>query len=175
MNKRKIYAENRLVRLVETREEDACAAYENWQDPETIKGFNGRHVKSLQQYKAKFENWEDGKWHFYAAIQEVASGEIIGSVAVSNEPHDLAIWLFAPYRGRGLGTSAFLLAANFATDALEIGRLYAGAMEDNVDARAMLKKCGFSPNPEGNYKTTHYQTGEEFTELDHIFNSRLLP
>ena len=169
MSKREVYAENRIVRLVETRSHDALDAFKNWQDPVTIKGFNGQHVKTLKQYKAKFENWEAGKWLFYAAIQEVATGDIIGSISISHEPHDLSIWLYAPYRGQQLGASAFSLAANYAVEALEVGRLYAGVMEDNLPGQALLKKCGFVPNPEGNYKTTHYETGESFLELDHIY------
>ncbi|MCL2854611.1 MAG: GNAT family N-acetyltransferase [Defluviitaleaceae bacterium] len=167
--KREVYAENQLVRLVETRKKDAQAAFENWQDPDTIKGFNGRHVRSIQQYRAKFEDWDSGKWFFYCAVQEVATGEIVGCISVSNEPHDLAIWLFAPHRGRGLGVAAFSLATNYVTEALDVERLYAGAMEDNLRAQAMLKKCGYIPHPVGNFTTTHYETGEEFTELDHIY------
>ncbi|MCL2235754.1 MAG: GNAT family N-acetyltransferase [Defluviitaleaceae bacterium] len=90
-------------------------------------------------------------------------------IGISHEPHDLAIWLYALYRGQKLGASAFSLAANYAVEALEVERLYAGAMEDNLPAQALLKKCGFVPHPEGNHKTTHYETGEDFFELDHIY------
>lgn len=54
---------------------------------------------------------------------------------------DLAIRVYAPYRGQGIGTAAFGLAARYAVECLRVETLHAGCYEGNERSRQMLLRC----------------------------------
>jgi RimJ/RimL family protein N-acetyltransferase len=100
-----------------------------------------------------------------------ASREIIGAVGISppDTVADLAIWMFAPYRRKGYGTSAFALTTKYAIETLGISELHAGAYPDDIGSIKMLARCGYTPYPAGNVAEKHYITGEDIVQLDYIY------
>ncbi len=163
---RKTYASNALLSLVEYRQSDDSALYNNWQDQDTQKGFNGAHAATIEDSRRLAANQR-----FFAMIRLNSTGDIAGAVGISlpEREADLAIWLFKGYRRQGIGTQAFALAAKYAVEALGITELHAGAYPDNIGSQKMLKRCGFVPNSKGNYPAKHYLTGDDVIELDHIY------
>ena len=161
------YTSNEILSLVEYQKSDDRALYENWQDPEMQRGFNGIYFTSFEE----FEKRDSLRCRFFAMIWLNSTSEIIGSVGISppETVPDLSIWIFAPYRKQGYGTSAFVLAAKYATDELKIAELHAGAYPDNTGSLIMLEKCGFVPYPEGNIPEKHYITGEDIIQMDYIY------
>jgi len=111
------------------------------------------------------------KQRFLAMIQLIETNEIIGSVGISplETTPDLAIWIFKPFRKKGYGTSAFVLATKYAIDVLKIAELHAGAYPDNIGSQKMLRKCGYITFPEGNLREKHYLTREDIVQLDYIY------
>lgn len=171
---RKIYISNAIVSLVEYKKPDDKALYDNWQDPATQRGYNGIYH---QDFKA-FTN-RTIRQRFFAMIMlnqpDSTEGPIIGAVGISPPETiaDLAIWLFAPYRGKGYGSVAFSLATRYAIEHLQITELHAGAYPDNHTSKRMLKKCGYIPYPEGNVPEKHYLTGEDIIQEDYIYGGNL--
>jgi len=164
---RKIYTSNEILSFVEYQKSDDRALYENWQDPEMQRGYNGIYFTSFEE----FEKRDSLRGRFFAMIRLNSTNEIIGSVGISppeTEP-DLAIWIFGPYRRQGYGTSAFALATKYAMDELNIPELHAGAYPDNIGSQKMLKKCGYIPYPAGNIPEKHYITGEDIIQMDYIW------
>ena len=87
-----------------------------------------------------------------------------------NEPNDMSINIFKPYRNQGFGTMAFTLGAKYCFDILGLEKIYAGCYPDNIRSLKMLEKCGFIPRPEGNIQEKHYITGEPVTQFDFVLN-----
>lgn len=85
----------------------------------------------------------------------------------SSEP-DLAIMMFDGFYGRGYGTEAFSLAADYCMERFGLDHIYAGCCGGNLRSRRMLEKCGFAPHPEGNQAEKHYLTGEEIVQYDFV-------
>ena len=150
--------------------DDDRALYENWQDPEVQKGFNGIYFSTFEEFQQR----DSLRSRFFAMIQLNGTSEIIGSVGISppeTEP-DLSIWIYKPYRKRGYGTSAFALATKYATEVLGIQELHAGAYLDNFGSIKMLERCGFIPYPAGNIVSKHYITGEDIVQNDYIYGGK---
>ncbi|MCL2530903.1 MAG: 3-dehydroquinate synthase [Oscillospiraceae bacterium] len=177
---RGLYCSNEAVSLVEYCSCDDRALYDCWFDPETKQGYNGwtpaasfeEFQQNNQQRHEDFVNGESEALLF-AMIQCNATSEIVGAVSTAPgtppefEP-DLSIRIFAPYRRQGYGTSAFALAAKYATETLGIAELHAGAYLDNIGSKKMLVRCGFVPLALCPAEK-HYLTGEDVFQMDYIY------
>ena len=145
---RNIYISGDIVSLVEYIPcDDDRALYENWQDPEVQKGFNGVSFNTFEEFQQR----DSRRSRFFAMIRLNGTDEIIGSVGISppeTEP-DLSIWIYKPYRKQGYGTQAFALAAKYATEVLGIQELYAGAYPDNIGSIKCCKNAVLSLTPPG--------------------------
>ena len=105
---RKIYISNNVISLAEyLRDIDDPASYENWLDPLTQAGYNYQINIPYEEYHRKVF-----RHRFHAVVLRNSDNAVMGSVSVSPEPSlpDLAINLYRPYRGQGIGTTAFALA-----------------------------------------------------------------
>ena len=164
---RSIYTSNNILSLVEHQKIDDRALYENWQDPETQRGYNGVYFDSFEDFEIR----DSLRSRFFAMIRLNATHEIIGAVSVSppETVPDLAIWVFKPYRRQGYGSSAFALATKYVIDELKIAELHAVVYPDNIGSQRMLKKCGFVPHPEGNIPEKHYITVEDIVQINYIY------
>lgn len=162
---RTVYASDGVVALVEYRpEEDDRAEYECWMDAETQRGYNCIRRESFEEYVER-----EGRARFNARICRVSDGALVGAIFLSkSDPPDLAILVYAPYRGCGLGTRAFRLGADYCLGELRLERIYAGCYEGNLRSMRMLAACGFAPHPEGNSAEKHYLTGEPITQYDFV-------
>jgi len=174
---RAVYASNDLISLVEYQPCDDRALYDCWLDPETKKGYNGyapaASFEEFQQGNQKrLEDYMNGETEelFFAMIRCNRTGELVGALGISPPPTepDLSIRIFAPYRRRGYGTSAFALAAKYTTEALRIKELHAGAYPDNIGSQKMLRRSGFAPAAECPPEK-HYLTGEDVIQMDYIY------
>ena len=163
---RKLYATDGVVSLAEyVAEADASDCYDCWLDAETQRGFNFRMTETLEEYRRS-----EVTSRFLATVIRCSDGTAVGSVFLSPEgsPPDLAIMLYKPFRGRGFGTRAFALGADYCFEAFGLKQLYAGCYPHNAASMKMLHKCGFRPHPGGNVAERHYITGEELTQLDFV-------
>jgi len=167
MMDRKVYASNGAISLVEYHKCDDRALYENWQDVDTQKGYNGVYYIDYEAFEHRTL-----KNRFFAMIKQNSTGELIGAVGVSRPETtpDLAIWIFKPYRRKGFGTAAFALTTKYLTEVLEITELHAGAFPDNAGSQKMLRRCGYAPYPAGNISEKHYITGEDIVQMDYIYS-----
>jgi len=177
---RRVYISNEVISLVEYQPCDDRALYDCWLDPETKRGYNGfvpaGSFEEFQQGNQKrLEDYIDreSKELFFAMIRCNRTGALVGALGIAPgmppefEP-DLSICIFAPYRRQDYGTSAFALAAKYATEALHIKELHAGAYPDNIGSQKMLERCGFVPAapcpPE-----RHFLTGEDVIQMDYVY------
>ncbi|MCL2299197.1 MAG: GNAT family N-acetyltransferase [Firmicutes bacterium] len=175
---RRVYTSNETLSLVEYQPCDDRALYDCWLDPEVQKGYNGfvpaDSFEAFQQGNQKrLEDYINGETRelFFAMIRCNRTGELVGALGISPPPTeaDLSIRIFAPYRRQGYGASAFALAAEYATEVLQIKELHAGAYPDNIGSQKMLERCGFVPvapcPPE-----KHYLTGENVIQMDYVYS-----
>ena len=164
--KRHVYIENDRIALAEYLDaEDDRACYECWQDEETQAGYNYCMTDTFDEFSAS-----PTRSRFRAVIVRKTDGAIVGIVFVS-PPHvlpDLAIMVYRPYRGQGIGTAAFALAVDYCFDVMGLSEVYAGCYEGNVRSRKMLAVCGFVPHPEGNCEEVHFRTGKPIIQYDYI-------
>lgn len=153
--------------LVEYLPCDCAADYQDWLDPETQRGYNFIQEMPYEAYQNRSH-----PHRLYAVIVREAEPEIPLGVIMLSPPTsvpDLAIRVFAPYRGQGIGTRAFALAANYAAEELHLDTIHAGCYEGNERSERMLRKCGFVRFPEGDQQEEHYLTGEPITQYEYIY------
>lgn len=166
--KRKVYTGNRELSLAEYCPTiDNAECYACWKDPATEDGYNYKMPDSLEEFCTR-----PMRSRLLAVILRSADGKPLGIVSLSPEdsPPDLAIMLYQPYRGKGYGTKAFSLAAQYCLKAFELECLYAGCYETNTAALKMVRACGFIPHPEGNCRAAHYLTGEPRMQYDFVLH-----
>ncbi len=136
-----------------------------WNDPATQDGYNYKRQESFDEFRSR-----PICSRLLAVIIRNEDRKPIGIVTLSPDgsPPDLAIMLYKPYRGKGLGTKAFALAARYCMESFALEYLYAGCYETNAVSQKMLKACGFVPHPVGDSHETHYLTGEPITQHDYV-------
>jgi len=171
MSERKIYIKNDIISLAECLPEDYEDLYNGWFDEEVQRGYNFKFEKTYDEYVK--QNIEREEFHVTSncAIILNENNKLIGSVGVSmypDEPDDLSIRIFKPYRNQGFGTMAFALGAKYCFYVLGLEKIYAGCYPDNIRSMKMIEKCGFVPHPEGNIEEKHYITGEPVTQFDFV-------
>lgn len=145
---------------------DAKADWLDWQDEETQRGYNTKMDIPFSKFQHR-----PLRHRLYAVIlREDAPETPLGIIMISPPPGDpdLAIRIFAPYRGQGIGTAAFSLAAHYAQETMHLGILHAGCYEGNERSRRMLARCGFERFPAGDVHEAHYQTGEPIWQFDYV-------
>ena len=173
MSERKIYIKNDMLSLTEHLTEDNLDLYNGWHDEEVQQGYNYKFEKTFDEWLS--QNIERENFHYTSncAIILNENNKLIGSIGVSifpDEPDDMSIRIFKPYRNQGYGTIAFALGAKYCFDVLGLEKIYAGCYPDNIRSMKMLEKCGFIPHPEGNIEEKHYITGEPITQFDFVLS-----
>jgi len=171
MIERKVYIKNDIISLTEHLPEDNEELYNGWLDEEVQKGFNFKLDKTFDEWLSR--NIEREEFHLTSncAVILNENNKLIGSIGVSmfpDEPDDLSIRIFKPYRKQGFGTMAFALGAKYCFDVLGLEKIYAGCYPDNIRSMKMIEKCGFVSHPEGNVAEKHYITGEPVTQFDFV-------
>lgn len=161
-----IYISHNGLQLRQYMPRDTMADWQDWQDHETQAGYNTFMEMPYDRYRDR-----PLRHRLYAVIAEDQDPETpLGIVMISPPPGppDLAIRVFAPYRGHGLGTAAFSLAARYAKEQLGLENLHAGCYEGNVRSEKMLLHCGFQRFPEGDIREEHYLTGAPIWQYDYV-------
>jgi len=172
-NKRICYCSDGIVALCEYIPElDDEVAYQSWSDPAVIDAYNFKRTESFETFK---ERPIRSRWR--ASIIRCSDKISIGFLSLSPEDElpDLAIILYAPYRGCGHGTRAFGLGTQYCVNKFGFHDLYAGCYEGNTVSAKMLRKCGFNPHPEGNVISKHYMTGKPRMQYDYVYYKRSHP
>ena len=168
---REIYISENGLMLAEYLPSDCQADWLDWQDDETREGYNFIMDMPLSQYQNRtIRN------RLYAVILRADSPDTPVGIVMISPPHgdpDLAIRVFAPYRGNGLGTAAFHLAAEYALAHMNIETLHAGCYEGNMRSQRMLLRCGFVRNPAGDQQEAHYVTGNPIMQYDYVFQGAI--
>ena len=164
---RTIYITGSGIALGQLLPDDTYADWADWQDPDTQKGYNFIMDTPFEQYAAR-----PLRHRLYAVIvRENDPDTPLGIVMISPPPSapDLAIRVFAPYRGHGIGKTAFSLGVRYAVEQLHLSEIHAGRYEGNEVSQKMLLSCGFQRFPSGDLKEIHYLTGKPITQYDYIF------
>lgn len=165
---RKVYIASRDLSLAEycpTIDDAEC--YACWKDAGTEDGYNYKMLDTLEEFCKR-----PIRSRFLAVILRNEDNKSLGIVSLSPEDSlpDLAIMLYKSYRGKGYGTNAFALAAQYCLEAFDLECLYAGCYETNTVSLKMVKTCGFIPHPDGNCHESHYLTGEPIIQYDFLIH-----
>lgn len=146
-----VQLEGPRVRLREFHSADALAAHAWVGDPEAVRHVplgpldEGGAVDYVEQLVA--ESRRDPRDGYTLAIVEIATGEVIGSVAlgIDSRVHrraELGYILRRDRWGRGFGTEAASLVIDFAFERLAMHRVWAVCDPDNPASKRVLEKCG---------------------------------
>lgn len=162
---RNIYIADEVIALAEYIPEDDPALYACWCDPDTVRGYNTRQIKTYAEFCARERKGWSG------IILRRSDETPMGCVMIFPEivQPDLAIMIYPEHRGKGYGTRAFALGAQYCAETFGLDRIYAGCYEDNLVSLKMLERCGFvlDPEPVGGLEK-HYLTGEDIVQLEFI-------
>lgn len=124
-----------------------------------------RHtVKDLQDFIRRMNR---GEKHRLFGILLNETGEHIGNITLdnidmSNRKAEVGIFLWS-HHGRGYATEAVNLLTYYAFTALNLNKLYAGAVVQNHASVALFKKCGFEE--EGILKMEFLKDGDYYDAI----------
>jgi len=165
---------SRIGLSLPSSEEDRLI-YDLWRDPAVQRNLN---------FKAEvqtFEEWRKGKGRPYQGHDEagcwldcsiilLATQQFIGLVSLGSltSPPELIIFLCPDRRGKGYGTEAVRLVAEYAFARLNIESIGGGAMTFNQASLRMLEKVGFVRAPAQDYTAEDVWQGGEATELSFV-------
>ncbi len=102
----------------------------------------GGRLFTVDAQRARIESHE----HLHGIVD---GGELAGTVALSNlvrgafRSANLGYWVEEARNGRGLATRAVGAIVDLAFDELELHRIEAGTLVDNLAAQRVLEKSGF--------------------------------
>ncbi len=151
--------------------QDFEAAYELGQDPATalwMPPLPAADGAGLVEY---FEDCRKEGGLLDLVIADLATDDYLGEVVVVLGEHrvgELGCGVVPAARRRGVGTEALRLLADWALNALALGRLQVFVATQNVAALGLVKRAGF--RPEGILRA-YWETGGE--RLDAVILSRL--
>jgi RimJ/RimL family protein N-acetyltransferase len=138
------------IRLRPWRDSDVSALVRACQDPEIA-----RWVSIPQPYRqddaeafieASRVMWRDGNGAAFAIV-DVATGRLLGAVTrFGPDGHQATVgcWVAAGERGRGVGTRALQLVADWTFATTSVIRLDAFIMVGNVASERMTERAGFT-------------------------------
>ena len=149
-SKRRQYAAGPLVSLCEFLDEDYPHFYRAWQDPETQRNFNSkRGAEPYQAFHALFTDPQRPPQRFTATIvsstDQIQVGRI--SLAPAHMEPDLGIWIYPGHRGKGYGSEAVQLAADYIFNKLGLDYIVAGIYAHNQASIKVFNKVGFVAAP----------------------------
>ncbi|WP_194922272.1 GNAT family N-acetyltransferase [Catenulispora rubra] len=155
----------RLVGLRVLRESDLDALVAWKSDPQTLaRQTSGPFVaKPAAEVAATFRTWcANIGSDVGLAVVELASGELIGQVAlfgatVKDRCATLAVMIGAPHQGRGLGTDAVRTIVDYGFTELGLHRIELSVNGDNPAAMAAYRKAGFTE--EGRRREAMFRAG----------------
>lgn len=104
-----------------------------------------RHtVKDLQDYINRMNISENHRLFgiFLNETSEHIGNITIDNIDMSNRKAEIAIFLWS-HHGRGYATEAINLLAYYAFTSLNLNKLYAGAVVQNLASVALFRRCGF--------------------------------
>ena len=96
--------------------------------------------------KSHPESWDSGREaHF--AVCDVEGGGLRGAMSLvgidaANGRAELGYWVGKPFWGQGFATEAGCAAVAFAFDTLDLKRVFASAIAENVASKRVLEKIG---------------------------------
>ena len=156
------YIENNRIALLPYTHADDPDMYTCWLDTETQRGYNCQFRLSFED----FSNTDISFFPFWAVVWDKAAHARIGVLRLgpdADAPY-LAVWIYPPYRNRGLGTQSFQLAIDHIFAAFPYSAISAGCYEDNIRSLKMLRKLGFFRVPEDILEENCF-TGESIHQL----------
>jgi RimJ/RimL family protein N-acetyltransferase len=146
-----------------------------WRDPAVQRNLN---FKADAQ---TFEKWRKEKGSPYKGHDEAGcwldcsiilleTRQFIGLVSLGSltSPPELIIFLCPDWRGKGYGTEAVRLAAEYAFTRMNLESIGGGAMTFNQASLRMLEKVGFLRDPERDYTAEDVWQGGKATELSFV-------
>src|SRR5262245_37525245 len=140
------------VRLRPHRGEDAAEAFALIAGrDEILRWLVWDGPSSPEELGEYYERWMvagDGGPDLRLAIEERASGELAGSLAVRFAGHpgqgDIGYWVGLPFQRRGFGREALELCVHLAFRHLAASSLYAWVFVGNAASRRVLERTGFT-------------------------------
>ncbi len=86
---------------------------------------------------------------FASGVDDLASGTLIGAITLDNirrgpaQTGSIGYWIGRPFARRGYMTEALDAVRAHAFGAMDLSRLEAACLPENVPSRALLERCGF--------------------------------
>lgn len=128
---------------------DDFPTYEQWcARMEIMRYLGGKTFDRIQAFRHM--SYLIGHWHFlgygYYAVEEKATGKLIGRCGYTNQPGWPAFelgWTIIPeYQGRGYATEAATMLLQYAFTALDQPRVTSLIHPDNAPSRRVAEKLG---------------------------------
>ncbi|MDQ7092629.1 GNAT family protein [Desulfosporosinus sp. PR] len=147
-------------------------AIHNYASDENVSRFIGwRLMKTLDETHTHIEEMlqrEAAGSHLYASVVLKLSQEVIGTVMIFNFDHEanhaeIGYVFHSSHWGRGYGTEALSLMAEFAFGSLNLHKLHAQVVEANVGSLRILEKNGFKR--EGRLKDYYFIDGSYYDKI----------
>jgi ribosomal-protein-alanine N-acetyltransferase len=146
--------------------EDAADFLEYFADPQVSKHIVSFIPQTVEEARSEIRYWinvfsyNDG---IYFAIARKSDNKMIGSVGVSgvNRNHnriEASYDLAKEYWGKGIMSKALKAVIKYAFEEMQINRIEAYAMPENVASQKVLEKCGF--HFEGILRQHRFHKGE---------------
>jgi len=96
----------------------------------------------FQLQRRELEEGKGLRW----AVRLTTSDELIGAMKLATHPEyesaELGYWIGKPYWGRGFASEAAQKVVNYAFSTLELNRIEAHAMVENIGSVKVLRKLG---------------------------------
>lgn len=151
MAKKTYYLEGDQIYLREIRPEDVNDEYYNWINDKDTTQFleSGLYPQSMESIKKYVESASNQKNSVLFAIVLKQSDKHIGNIrlTISDWVHrDAGIGIMIgdkTQRGKGLGTEAITVLADYAFNKLNLNRLSAYIYENNAGSSRAFEKAGF--------------------------------
>lgn len=153
---------------------DYAAIYKIFTCPKVIWGTLQLPFPSLETWRKRMEESEEGRFSLVALVGE----EIVGHLGLHTEPSrprrkhagGIGMAVHDDYQGQGVGTALLQAAVEMADNWLNLQRLELTVFTDNQPAVQLYKKCGFVV--EGTLKRHSFRAGEY---VDVYYMARLRP
>ena len=159
--------------------EDDRLSYDLWRDPAVQRNLNFKaEVQTFEEWRKEkgrpYKGHDEAGCWLNCSIILLETQQFIGLVSLGSLTSlpELIIFLCPDRRGKGYGTEAVRLVAEYAFTRLNIESIGGGAMTFNQASLRMQEKVGFLRAPEQDYTAEDVWQGGEVTELSFVLTKK---